>query len=140
MIRHHIPSAVAAIAICTSSLPAYAVALDAKATDSSVCDFGSNATDLVYRKLLNGVHGNPSVFTNAMRKWISKNCANGQTLLVGDDENKSLKKDRMEEVANSACQAADVKWQNIGERGFRLRCTITKLDELKLKYGGDDSK
>ncbi|MES2353142.1 MAG: hypothetical protein V4568_01870 [Pseudomonadota bacterium] len=140
MIRNHIPCAVAAIAILAGSLPVYAVSLEEKATDNSVCNFGNDSTDLVYRKLLNGVHGNPSVFTNAMRKWIAKNCANGQTLLIGDDENKSLKKDRMEEVANSACQAADVTWQNIGERGFRLRCTITKLDELKLKYGGDDGK
>jgi hypothetical protein len=124
----------------TASLPSHAVALEEKATDNTVCDFGNNATDVVYRKLLNGVHGHPSLFTGAMQKWIVGNCANGQTLLIGDDENKSLKEPRMEEVANSVCQVADVAWQNVGQRGFRLRCTITKLDELKKKHGGDGGK
>lgn len=139
-IRRYALSALITVAMLTASLSSHAVSLEERATDNSVCDFGNNATDVVYRKLLNGVHGHPSLFTGAMQKWIVGNCANGQTLLIGDDENKALKKSRMEEVANSACQAADVASQNVGQQGFRLRCTITKLDELEKKYGGDGGK
>ena len=129
----------------SGAAPVWAAGIGTWATDDSVCDFGNGAPYLIERKLIPKGGAPHAKYVEVTLAWIAGHCANGQQLRLGDSVGNDDARRLFAAVANETCTVASVEWEKLSrptggitQVGFAVRCTISKIDVLKEKYGGGD--
>ena len=137
--------ALLAVTLSVAATAVHAVAVGTWKTDDSACEFGNGTPYLVEQQLLGNAKNRPlPEYVDAMLKWIGSNCKNGQVLMMGDNIGNDDSWKLFRDVAVDACRVADIQWGGTTTsygggktaQGVTLRCSISKMDTLKTKYGG----
>jgi hypothetical protein len=113
----------------------------------SLCDLGPNTTGILGRKisgptLAEGAPFNQwsEVYVRLAARFVLSSCSNGQTLILHSENTRPLDVAYLPFLSNALCLKEDGTYTEVlsrsgttGEqqRGFELRCKITKLDKVK---------
>ena len=134
--------------ICCLPLTSSAVALRAgKASDDTVCDLAPYTTYQLGTRVLIPVSVPSNLQAEALlragARFVAANCTNSQLLILQGAASMTTDVNSMTNLANWACPVAGVSRTSVlvnhtsdsrtAEQGFELRCTITKLPELRAK-------
>ena len=118
-----------------------------RAAEDSLCDLGPNTTRILGRNIPGPTleeHAPVSqwseVYVRLAARFVAPSCSNGQILILHSGDTRPLDVASLPFFANALCLKEDGTYTEVlsssgtnGEqqRGFELRCKITKLDKVK---------
>jgi len=118
-----------------------------RAPEDSLCDLGPNTTGILGRKipgptLAEGAPFNQwsEIYVRLAARFVASSCSNGQILVLHSENTRPLDVAYLPFLASALCLKEDItdtkvlsKSGTTGEqqRGFELRCKITKLEKVK---------
>jgi hypothetical protein len=117
---------------------AFAVSLNGRTNDDSVCDLAPYTTSRLSQ--LTFVDGNSSnlaeIYERIALRWITASCQDRQQLILHSDIGLRMEEIYFRNVATKLCGSGSIKREPYSTaestHGFQVRCTINKLQQAQL--------
>lgn len=116
---------------------AFAVSLNGRTNDNSVCDLAPYTTSRLSQ--LTFVDGNSSnleeIYERIALRWITASCQDRQQLILHSDMGLRMEDVYFRNVATKLCGSGNIKRETYSTaestHGFQVRCTINRLQQTQ---------